>query len=270
MRPAAVLIISALLAGNDAAEQVKGESWRFNARERTASGLRELEKGNADAAAERFEMAERLAHGSPVTIFNSATAQLLAAREGAAERLTEAVALAPHELLPAANFNLGNARLAEGEPAAAIEAYKQTLRLDPANAAAKFNLEVAQRMLEQQEQQQQQQQGSSGGEEEQEQVSPESEDEDRSEHQQQQPGEPPREEPQEPAPDPEASPAPQPDSRDQDSEQQSPLPSFDDQQDMTAEQAAAILEAVENLERDQRRQQALERAKKRARAGKDW
>ena len=33
-----------------------------------------------------------------------------------------------------------------------------------------------------------------------------------------------------------------------------PLPQFEDQKDMTAEQAAAILQAVENLERQQRRE----------------
>jgi hypothetical protein len=38
---------------------------------------------------------------------------------------------------------------------------------------------------------------------------------------------------------------------------------------MTAEQAAAILEAVENLEREERRKQALEQLK-RAKGDRDW
>lgn len=39
---------------------------------------------------------------------------------------------------------------------------------------------------------------------------------------------------------------------------------------MTAEQAAAILQSVENLERQQRRDQASERAQSRAKVAKDW
>ena len=39
---------------------------------------------------------------------------------------------------------------------------------------------------------------------------------------------------------------------------------------MTAEEAAAILEAVENLEREQRREEALEAMRKSARGKKDW
>jgi len=39
---------------------------------------------------------------------------------------------------------------------------------------------------------------------------------------------------------------------------------------MTAEEAAAILEAIENLEREQRRQRALEAARESAGRKKDW
>ena len=53
-------------------------------------------------------------------------------------------------------------------------------------------------------------------------------------------------------------------------EQESPLPNFEDQPDMTAEQASAILEAVENLEREQRKQQAAERLKSRKTGERDW
>ena len=41
-------------------------------------------------------------------------------------------------------------------------------------------------------------------------------------------------------------------------------------QRMTAEQAAAILQAVENLERQQRREQHEQRARSKARVEKDW
>ena len=39
---------------------------------------------------------------------------------------------------------------------------------------------------------------------------------------------------------------------------------------MTAEEAAAILEAIENMEREQRRRDALEAARKNTRGKKDW
>ena len=50
------------------------------------------------------------------------------------------------------------------------------------------------------------------------------------------------------------------------------LPNFDPQEDMSAEQAANLLEAVENLEREQRRAQAEEERRQRARTAteKDW
>ena len=39
---------------------------------------------------------------------------------------------------------------------------------------------------------------------------------------------------------------------------------------MSEQQAEALLEAVENLERQQRRNEARKRALKRSREGKDW
>ncbi|MCB1009292.1 MAG: hypothetical protein KDB94_10395, partial [Acidobacteria bacterium] len=49
-----------------------------------------------------------------------------------------------------------------------------------------------------------------------------------------------------------------------------PPPQFKDQEDMTAEQAAALLQAVEDLERQQRRERALDQARKKAKVEKDW
>lgn len=48
------------------------------------------------------------------------------------------------------------------------------------------------------------------------------------------------------------------------------LPGFVDQPELTADQAAALLDAVEDLERQQRRQRALERARRRSEVEKDW
>jgi Ca-activated chloride channel family protein len=258
MRSLAAGVLLFLAAGGGAGDDSRLEALRFNPRERTQSGLNALERGDAAAALERFEAASRLDPDNPITVFNTATASLIAGEEGASARLEEAIALAPEGLQPIAHYNLGNARLGEENPAAAIDAFKQALRLAPRHMEAKFNLEVAQRLLEQQQEQEQQNQDESQQQQDQE----EQEQQDES-----QPDQEPDEEPQE---EPGEEPEDQQGSGSQDHEKDRPLPDFEDQQDMTAEQAAAILEAVENLEREQRRQQAEERSRRRAKSGKDW
>ncbi len=57
---------------------------------------------------------------------------------------------------PAANFDLGNALFKQRKFAEAVEAYKSSLRLDPTDQQAKFNLAYAQKMLKDQ-------QGGGGG-----------------------------------------------------------------------------------------------------------
>lgn len=161
--------------------------------------------------------------------------------------------------MPRTLYNLGNAQLAAEQPAAAIEAYKNALRLDPAQLDAKHNLELALQALEQQQSEQGDDQETPDGENEGEQEQSPSpgaeqppEDEQPSEDQQQSPSQ-----------DPEGQPEPQQD-------RQRPLPNFEDQPNMTAEQAAEILEAVENLEREQRQQQAAERLNARQTGDRDW
>jgi Ca-activated chloride channel family protein len=245
----------ALLVAAEATDKdgIKLEALRYNSVERTRSGMTALENGDATAAIERFDSAKRLENTNPVTFFNAATARLIAGQEGAADQLQQAIEVAPEHLQPSAHYNLGNARLAEENPAAAVDAYKQVLRLEPAHMDAKFNLELAQRLLQQQQQQQQQNQ-----------ESPEGEQSEQAQDEQPQPQEEPEEEPGEQPEEQRGS------GEEEQEERQSPLPDFENQEDMTAEQAAAILEAVENLEREQRRQQAAERARKRTKSGKDW
>ncbi len=226
---------------------------RFNARERTARGLEALENEQPLEALRPFRTAGRLQATDPLAQFNAGTAELLVPEEQA----DAASSLAPlsfaaenssDELAPTAHYNLGNAHLAAGDPGAAIEAYKASLRAAPDNPEAKFNLEVALRRLQQQQQQQQQPDD---------QPSEENDEEDNEQEQPQQPGESPADEP---------SDEPQGEEEPDEDEQQD----FEDQPDMTAEQAAAILEAVENLEREQRREQAAERARESSKKGKDW
>jgi Ca-activated chloride channel homolog len=53
-------------------------------------------------------------------------------------------------------YNLGNSKFAGGKLEESIEAYKQSLRNNPADTAAKYNLAVAQKLLKENPQQQQQ------------------------------------------------------------------------------------------------------------------
>jgi Ca-activated chloride channel family protein len=265
MKSLAAGLLLFLSAGATPDDTDRVESLLFNPRERTGSGIEALENGDLETAVEHLETAHRLDNGSPITAFNVGTARLLAGDENAANRLEEAAAIAPQFLQPAALYNLGNAKLAAQDPAAAVDAYKQVLRLDQSHMEAKFNLEVAQRLLDEQQkkqqQDQQQQQDSSEQEEQQQQQgdqqqSQEPEQEDPSEEQ-----EGSGQEEEEQQPEPQTGP---------EQERKQPLPGFENQEDMTAEQAAAILEAVENLEREQRKQQAEERARRRSKSGKDW
>ena len=216
------------------------EKLRFNPRERTSHGLGSLDNGDAAGAVESFDTAGRLAAEDPLARFNAGTAELMAGAEGSLDHLAFAAEMAPPDLAPAAHFNLGNVHLQGGQPAEAIESYKQSLRLDPTNRDVKHNLELARRMLEKQQEQQQQQ------EQEQQQQDDQEQQQQQQDQQQQQEEQP------------------------QEQQQDQSMPEFEEQPDMTAEQAAAILEAVENLERDERRRQAEERARKRSKKGKDW
>ena len=262
-----------LLASGWSFTDLSLERLQWNPRERTAEGIEKIETEARDHALEAFETGARLDPADPLLRFNAGSAHLVAAgpagsldsadnsgpntpggpagfaTAAAIEHLQAAADTASGELAAQSNYNLGNAKFAAGDMAGAIEAFENSLRLMPANEDAKFNLEVA---LQQQEQQQQQEQGGEKNDEENQkqenQQSPDADQEqDQGQDEQQQQ---------------------QQDSSDAEKDQQ--LPQFEDQPDMTAEQAAAILEAVENLEREQRRKQAQEQAKKRPRKGKDW
>lgn len=238
------------------------ERWLHNPRERTARAHEALTDERVDDAAELFDAAGRIAPDDPLVRFNAGTGALLAGRDDAAGELQAATTLAPPKLAPRALYNLGNAQLSQGEAAAAVEAFKSSLRLDPGQLDAKHNLELALRALEQQ----------SGRGEEQE--TPDADDQGEQESSDSPGGETPPDdsEPSEDGADTPPEQRPQEGDREQpgDDPRDRPLPDFEQQEDMTAEQAAAILEAVENLEREQRRQEASERLKARRKGDRDW
>lgn len=244
--------------------------WLYNARERSAAARDAFDDGDPQAALEAAAAARELAPEDPRTRLNLGTALLAAGQtEQAVEQLSaasrelersleEAAAAGDADpkratLASTAHYNRGNALFGAGDLAGAVAAYEQSLRRQPGRTDAKFNLELALEELERQQQQQggqqgqgedEQQQQPSGGQE----PSPESPEQEGGEPQEPQPGQ--------------GEPQPQ---------QGDPrLPEFEEQPDMTAQEAAAILEAVENLERRQRRLEAAQRARQTAGREKDW
>lgn len=265
------------------------ERLRYNARQRTSEGIRAWEEGrfgDAETALGRALALDPrggdLDELDPLGLHNAGTAKLgdgdpaEAARllAAAAERAAEEGAV---ELEVEARYNLGTARYSSGEYAAAAGAFREVLRRRPGHREAKHNLELALRRLAEQaaggESDQPPPESREQGDQEQQDGDGEGEGEGRgergdNERPQPQPGG--SEQPPEPEEGPgagERQPEPAPGSRSD--ERESRLPDFAEQPDMSAEQAGALLEAVENLERQRRRDAAERRARRTARE-RDW
>lgn len=242
------------------------ERWLYNPRERTALAIERLEAGDAEGALEAFETAGRIAPDDPRVLYDLGAGRLLADHGDAVGALEAALGLEgggglPAELRQPAWFNLGNARLAAGDNAGAVAAYEDALRLDPADAAAKFNLELALRRLEEERLRllppREAPGGRRSGEEEPGEESGGA-------------GEPERE----PEPGPQEVEQSGPQAGTEPSEGasfgQRPLAGFEEQADLTAAQAAALLEAVQHLERRQRQVEARRAAREAAAEEEDW
>ena len=230
----------------------------WNARERTAAGIRAFDQGDAESAREALDTALRLRPADPLARYNAGTGRLATGDPSAGPLLDLAAREAPPELAPSAWYNLGDARLGAQDWQGAASAFVETLKRDPDHADAKHNLELALREIEKQRQQQQQPQ--SGGEDQEQNQNQQSNDpqqNDQQGDQQQQ-----RQNQQQGGDDPsQQDPSGGNDPKNQKKPGQGPLPQFKDLPDMTADQAAAILRAVENLERQQRRERAEKAAK---------
>lgn len=205
-------------------DDLRDNLWR-NPRAATGSGLDAYRDGDFVGAAENFEQARRWAPDDPRVLYNAGTARSAAGTDisDAIEQLQAAADAALGDLAADAWYNLGNAHLDANDAAAAIEAYKQALRVDPGHQDAKFNLEWA--LL------------------------------------QQQPESPPS--PPEPQPPPPPPPPPEP-------PQPEPSPGFEEQEEMTPEQAQALLNAVENLERQQQQEQSEPQRARPNSGAPDW
>lgn len=153
------LLLAALAAA------VPAEARAQAGRAETREGNRLYEEGRFAEAHEKYLEALLEAPDSPVIRFNDGNALYQGEDyESALESFRAAVESGDPELASAAWYNLGNTLYRQGALPESLEAFKQALRADPADADAKHNLE---RVLEQmQEQQQQQQQGDGENDEE--------------------------------------------------------------------------------------------------------
>jgi Ca-activated chloride channel family protein len=246
------------------------ERWMYNPRERTERSIEATRTGKSRDAVGPADTALRLAPADPLVQYNAGTAHLGAgfghARK-AAGILEKAAKGAGADLAPAAHYNLGNARLAMGDAAGAVQAYKQVLRAEPGNQNAKFNLELA---LREEQKQKIGGQGSPAGgrgsrsknQDPSNQQGQGKSDQDPNQGQdrrqppsQQQQGQQPRPGDGEP--------------RQGGQGQDDRLPQFRNQPEMSGREAATLLSAVETLERQQRREQAARRSRQRSAKGKD-
>jgi Ca-activated chloride channel family protein len=257
------------------------ERWLYNPRERTQKAIAESKQGpeGKRRAIDEAETALRLAPDDPLVQYDGGTAHLAGDDpRGAAQLLDRAAqALARRgqrgdiARAAAAHYNLGNAHLARGDAAVAVEAYKQALREAPGDRDAKWNLELALRERDKERARlrspQEGSRGDRGGGHE---STPQGGGENRpgDAKSRADAGDTGKGQPKQ------GEDAPKPGEQGQGSEARSgsrPQPArFHDLPEMSAAEASAILESVENLERQHRRAQAAENARRRSAKVKDW
>lgn len=211
--------------------------------------------GDFQTALDNYHVAETDLPESPELNYNMGAALYgQQAYDDAVEKFTNALGSSEPGIAAAAHYNLGNVNFHKQDYPAAIENYQNALNLNPEDMDAKYNLELARKMLkdnanqeEQEDQEQQQQEEKSEEEKKQdEEQQKEGENEEQQEQQQQQGGE-----------------------SDEKEEKQQEQQAVGEEKKMSKEDAERILNALKNDE------QEVQKKIKRAKAtntykGKDW
>ncbi len=145
----------------------------------------------------------------------------------------------------ASMYNMGNSLLMADKLKESIEAYKNSLKLNPGNMEAKYNLAYAQDMLKKQEQQQQQQQQQNKDNQDQKKDQDKQEDKNKDQNQQ--------------------------DQQQQDQQKQDENKQQQQQQEMSKEDAERLLNAIANDEKNvQEKVKLAKAAKARVKTLKNW
>lgn len=143
-----------LIAGLPFVQHLTRES---NSHAATSHGVKQFAEKKYAEAQKSFATSSAIA-SSPARSFNLGTSQIASGnREVGSATITKA--LADPSLRADAHFNRGNSALSANAFDYAIRDYSETLRLNPADAAAKRNLEIA---LRRKQAMQKQQDGSNG------------------------------------------------------------------------------------------------------------
>jgi len=124
-------------------------------------GNDQFEDGDYDEAMNNYRLAQQENPDLAAPYYNSGnTYHRQGNLESAATQLKQSNRTAAGKLAQNSNYNLGNTYFEAQDWEHAIEAYKESLRINPDDQDAKYNLELALKKLEEQ---QQQQQGGGGG-----------------------------------------------------------------------------------------------------------
>ncbi len=138
-----------------------------------SEGPASIREGNEAFEAEQYEQAQEAYDRaleampeSPEVTYNSANTLYKQEQFGDARyKLDVSAETAEPSLSQYAAFNAGNSLYMSEDYEAAVEAYKQALRLDPKDQEAKHNLELALLRIEEQQEQEQQEQEQEGNQE---------------------------------------------------------------------------------------------------------
>lgn len=122
------------------------------------NGNLSAEDGKTDDALARYGAAGKENPASPIPDFNEALALAKGGRVDEAKgAFAAAEASSDPKIASAAHYNHGNLLLQQKDTPGAVDQYLQSLDLDPSNADARRNLEIALRRREEEERQKQQQ-----------------------------------------------------------------------------------------------------------------
>ncbi|HEX2909025.1 MAG TPA: tetratricopeptide repeat protein [Phototrophicaceae bacterium] len=128
-----VFMLLALLSGCD-----------VNPAERVSTGNELYYRGEYLAALAAYQAAQVAASDLPEPYYNAASALAQSGQmERAVAALEQALALADTELTATAYYNLGNVYFEMSHFPQAVQAYQQALLLNPGDADARYNLELA-------------------------------------------------------------------------------------------------------------------------------